>query len=237
MDREKRLGLRWLSVIIFLASLILIILVPLFTDLSETTYGIIISVYSLGGAAIIIYIMLRPYLKRRKHTKNMSTGERYEVEPVISNQKIYHEKITMKVFIFAYIVAAVVIGVTAYFVPNTESASYGLVIVLLILIIVGYFFRALDVRCDNKNLSFYFGPFGKDVPLHQIENIEVTDVRPLKDFMGWGHRIGPDGSIGYIAAGGKGVKIDLKDGKAYVITIKHPEKLRNHVEKMKEKYY
>ncbi len=233
----EKINLRWLAVAIFLIALIPIILVPIYISIPERIYGPIIAGYSLGGAAILIYIMLRPYLRRRKRMNNGSTLDDYELENLPSSGEIYHERITMKAFTLAFVIAAVIISITIYFVPDTNYFSYSMVVVLVILLCIGYLFRALDVRCDNKNLSFYFGPFGKDVPLHQIENIEVTNIRPLKDFMGWGHRIGPDGSIGYIAAGTKGVKLDLKNGKAYVLTVKHPKRLTKHVRNMKERYY
>lgn len=229
--------LRWFAVTIFMIVLIPIILVPLYMDLPERIFGPIIAAYSLGGAALLIYIMIRPYLKRRSRAKSKSIMDDYEPQKIPSTDEVYHERITMKAFIFAFLIAAIVMSTTIFFVPDVRSVSFGMIIVLIILIIVGYFFRALDVKCDNKHLSFHFGPFGKDVPIKQIKNIEVTNVRPLKDFMGWGHRIGPDGSIGYIAAGNKGVKIDLKNSKAYVLTVRHPKRLVKHVEEMKEKYY
>ncbi|MFW6195965.1 MAG: hypothetical protein ACOC5D_01390 [Thermoplasmatota archaeon] len=237
MDEKSGISVRWISVMVYILLLIPVILIPLYTDLAEKTYGILISVYSIGGAAIIISTVMRPYLKRRKRVESVSSVDDDKPEEEVTTKEIYHEKVTSKIFVLALVIATLIIGMTTYFMPDSRSISYGLVAVLVILLVVGYFFRGLKVKCDNKNLSFNFGPIGKDVPLNKIKNIDVTNVRPLKDFMGWGHRIGPDGSIGYIAAGDKGVKIDLKNGKTYVITVNHPKRLINHVNKMKERYY
>jgi len=48
--------------------------------------------------------------------------------------------------------------------------------------------------------------------------------------MGWGIRVGSDGTIGYIAAGNVGVRIQLKDGKQYVVTLNDPQSLVEYVE-------
>ncbi|MFP4051463.1 MAG: hypothetical protein ACLFVB_06960 [Thermoplasmata archaeon] len=237
MDEKSGVSVRWVSVIVYILLLIPIILISLYTDLAEKTYGILISVYSIGGAGIIIYTVMRPYLKRRKRVESVSSVDDYKPEGVGTTEEIYHEKVISKIFVLALVIATLIIGITTYFIPDSQSISYGLVAVLVILLVVGYFFRVLKVKCDNKYLSFHFGPIGKDVPLNKIKNIDVTNVRPLKDFMGWGHRIGPEGSIGYIAAGNKGVKIDLENGKTYVITVKNPKRLINHVNKMKERYH
>ncbi len=88
----EKINLRWLAVAIFLIALIPIILVPIYISIPERIYGPIIAGYSLGGAAILIYIMLRPYLRRRKRMNNGSTLDDYELENEAK------EKITFEVF-------------------------------------------------------------------------------------------------------------------------------------------
>ena len=43
--------------------------------------------------------------------------------------------------------------------------------------------------------------------------------------MGVGKRLGPDGSIGYIAYLKTGVKMELKNEKVYVATLRNPQEL------------
>jgi hypothetical protein len=47
--------------------------------------------------------------------------------------------------------------------------------------------------------------------------------------MGYGVRIGPDGSIGYVVRGGPGFRVETEEGKRYVVTIPEPEGLVEYV--------
>ncbi|NIP36078.1 MAG: hypothetical protein GWN18_14050 [Thermoplasmata archaeon] len=90
-------------------------------------------------------------------------------------------------------------------------------------------FLNFEVKADMEALSFRFGPFGKVLPLDSITSIGVTRVNAMKDYMGYGVRVGPDGSIGYILRGGGGFRVETQDGKRYVVTIPEPEGLVEYV--------
>lgn len=51
----------------------------------------------------------------------------------------------------------------------------------------------------------------------------------MKDFMGNGVRIGPNGTIGYILQGDVGFRVETEEGKRYVVTIPEPEGLVEYV--------
>jgi hypothetical protein len=90
-------------------------------------------------------------------------------------------------------------------------------------------FINFEVRADRETLSFRFGHFGKELPLDSITSIGVTKVNAMKDFMGYGVRIGPDGTIGYILEGDKGFRVETDEGKRYVVTIPDPMGLVEYV--------
>lgn len=52
----------------------------------------------------------------------------------------------------------------------------------------------------------------------------------FREYMGWGIRVGADGSIGYISAGNVGVRLERYRRKDYVITVSDPQSLVDYVE-------
>jgi len=118
----------------------------------------------------------------------------------------------------------------ATFFPHNNSDTrrpFPFIIILLSLIIL--IFGNLKIKYDGKTISFRYGPLGKKLCLEEISEIEPFSIRPLKDYLGWGWRIGSDGSIGYISSGNIGIRIQTTNGRIYVVTMPYPQKLVNHI--------
>ncbi|MCI0497183.1 MAG: hypothetical protein L0Z54_02685 [Thermoplasmata archaeon] len=108
--------------------------------------------------------------------------------------------------------------------PNGGTLPHAGLFVATISVLLILFGR-LHVLCDRNGMAFGFGPFRRRLPLTEIVAIQEVAVRPLSDHLGYGYRFGRDGSRGYIAAGNVGVRVDTRDGRSYVITVRDPRAL------------
>jgi len=134
---------------------------------------------------------------------------------------------TYFIVIAVYVVAAVfLLGLVfwpqAYNISQTSlAAKIALVIATAVDLILFWSFSQLTVSLKEDFLEFRFGIFKKRLAYNQILEISVGDY-DRKIFLGYGIRFGRDKSIGYIARGGRGVKIKtpLRD---YYFSSDNPE--------------
>lgn len=57
------------------------------------------------------------------------------------------------------------------------------------------------------------------VPLDEVVSAEVTAVSPLKDFGGWGYRVGSEGRVGVVVRTGEAICVHQTGGRALVVTV------------------
>ncbi|NNF63210.1 MAG: hypothetical protein HKN07_03050 [Acidimicrobiia bacterium] len=88
-------------------------------------------------------------------------------------------------------------------------------------------FASLRVRADGDGLHVSYGilPWPRThIPVNQIETASVIDIRPM-EWGGWGYR----GSLklmnqaAVVHRAGPGLRLDLKDGKVFAVTVDNPE--------------
>ena len=82
----------------------------------------------------------------------------------------------------------------------------------------------LEVTVYPGRIEYRFFPFqikNRSVPLERIASYEGIEVRPIRDFGGFGIRR-RKGEWGYIADGGGGVRLRLKDGSSLVFSSADP---------------
>jgi hypothetical protein len=136
---------------------------------------------------------------------------------------------TYFIVIVIYIVAAVfLLGLVfwpqAYNIAQTSlAAKIVLMIATVVDLILFWSFSQLTVSLREDFLEFRFGIFKKRISYNQIREISVSDY-DKKNFLGYGIRFGRDKSVGYIARGGRGVKIKtpLRD---YYFSADNPEEI------------
>ena len=135
-------------------------------------------------------------------------------------------KHTSPILIILYILVPlmlIMIAAGALFIdPYVTAINF--VTVAFFAVILATFWK-LSIEADGKEVHFHYGPFGKRLEIDEIATIRPVAVHPLKDYMGWGIRMGPDGSIGYISSGRTGVRIETRRGKIYVVTCNRPQEL------------
>jgi len=88
-------------------------------------------------------------------------------------------------------------------------------------------FGRLEVRADRSGVRVAYGPMrwpSTTVAMDRIDKATVIDVRPM-EWGGWGYR----GSLklmnqaAVVHRAGPGVRLDLDDGKVFVVTVDDPE--------------
>jgi hypothetical protein len=77
------------------------------------------------------------------------------------------------------------------------------------------------VRVDRTGVSIR-SPLGwprTRIPLEEVVRADVIDVRPLRDFGGWGWRVGLGGRVGIALRGGESLLIERTGGRSDVVTV------------------
>ncbi len=109
----------------------------------------------------------------------------------------------------------------------TQLTELWVVLVLLFIAIVLSAFGRIRVTADQSGLQVRYGFLGwprTSVPIHRIATVHAIDVRPA-DWGGWGYR----GSLtllkraAVVLRAGPGIRVDLHDGKVFVVTIDDPD--------------
>lgn len=57
------------------------------------------------------------------------------------------------------------------------------------------------------------------VPLAEVEHAEVVHVSPVREFGGWGLRMGLDGRVGVVLRGGEALEVARTGGRRVVVTV------------------
>ncbi len=57
------------------------------------------------------------------------------------------------------------------------------------------------------------------VPLDEITGVDVVQVRPLRQYGGWGFRIALDGQVGYVVRTGEAIEVTRTNGRTFVVTV------------------
>lgn len=86
----------------------------------------------------------------------------------------------------------------------------------------------LSTEITESSISYKMFPFHfdwKDLPLKEVEKLEVRIFKPLQEYRGWGNRIGKSGRA-YTIKGTNGLQITLKNNEKILIGTNKPEELK-----------
>ena len=104
---------------------------------------------------------------------------------------------------------------------NTESVIALIVIGILCLLFATI---KLESKIDDVGISYRMTPFElkyKTIKWEDLESVEVRTYSPIKEFGGWGWRIGSNGSARNIK-GNKGIQTIKRNGKKLLIGTQKP---------------
>ncbi len=105
----------------------------------------------------------------------------------------------------------------------------GLIVLLLLVI-------SLEIKIDTNGIYVKFFPFVpryKFFARNEIQNAFVRKYSPLREYGGWGYRIG-GGGVAYNVKGNKGLQLKFKNGKSLLIGTQKPEELQRALDEFFE---
>lgn len=115
---------------------------------------------------------------------------------------------------------------------DKPMSVFGLIIfcVLIFGLIAMFWFMQLKTEIDQNEIRMNFFPFVKKrVNWNEIKNAKVVNYGFVG---GWGIRLGSKYGTVYNTKGNKGLAIELKNGKKFIIGTQRENELRNVLEKM-----
>jgi hypothetical protein len=69
----------------------------------------------------------------------------------------------------------------------------------------------------------------RHIPFDEIRSFAAKSYRPIRDYGGWGYRVGRKGSRAFNAMGDRGVEIELADGRIVMIGSQRAEALEQAI--------
>jgi hypothetical protein len=114
--------------------------------------------------------------------------------------------------------------------PGTEPIADWAAWVLTLVFGIGFPVFAAVVRLVTEvspgRLSVRLVPFsGRVVATDDIETAYAREYSPMREFGGWGVRLGADGGRAYNAHGKEGVQLVLKDGRHILVGTQRADEL------------
>lgn len=102
----------------------------------------------------------------------------------------------------------------------TRMYAFTLVIgALTTLLVIGFSFFRVEAGGNGLTIRGLLGQPTWRIPLSDVEYAGVTTVHPLRQFGGWGYRIGTDGRIGFVVRKGEALEVTRGDGARWAITV------------------
>ena len=144
--------------------------------------------------------------------------------------RLYHESQTIMPKMTAFVAALLCTGTVAF----TMYASVGtgeidlasasgimLMATLAITLLLTFVLFILRINITVEYGLLTVGIFkGRRIPMNEIHSVAQENFSALKDYLGWGIKVGRKG-LGYIAAGtNSGLRINLKEGRSFFISSK-----------------
>ncbi|GAB7258310.1 hypothetical protein [Polaribacter sp. OB-PA-B3] len=116
-------------------------------------------------------------------------------------------------------------------VGNTPVSNTGMIILSIFIFGFIYFnwYMTLITEINNDGIKMHFVPFvKKTIKWNELKSIKIVNY----GFVGYGIRLGSKYGTVYNINGNKGLAIELKNGKKYVIGTQKEIELNNKLKKM-----
>ncbi len=129
----------------------------------------------------------------------------------------------------ALFLGAVTIGYTSWTGGGDPVSSAAIPLVMAVTMIL---LATIELRTviTDEGLEVKFWPFGRRrIFKSEIKRAHVRKYSPLKEYGGWGYRVGPRGKA-FNMQGNMGLQLEMKDGDKLLIGTRKPEELAAWIE-------
>ncbi|GAA2905441.1 hypothetical protein Acy02nite_87060 [Actinoplanes cyaneus] len=99
--------------------------------------------------------------------------------------------------------------------------QWALLVVPVLLVVLFTTMFAFTVRVDATGLTVrsLVGWPGTHVPADEVQRASVTEVNAVRQFGGWGWRLGRGGRVGVVLRSGTGLLVERSGGRSLVVTV------------------
>lgn len=121
---------------------------------------------------------------------------------------------------------------------NNPSSDLGVILTGLFPLLTIILFRLLTLETiiNEEGVQYRFRPFQRKPKVIKAEDIlryEVKKYSPLKDYGGWGIRLGSfNKGKAYNVNGNMGVLFEFKNGKKFLLGTQKPSEIRSALERL-----
>lgn len=96
----------------------------------------------------------------------------------------------------------------------------------------------LRASVEKDRVSVAFGRLGlirKHIPMEEIKEVKAVMYSPLREFGGWGIRIGTGGKTAWTVRGNRAVRMDLSNGRIFFLGSDRPERMVDWIRSAKRR--
>ena len=121
---------------------------------------------------------------------------------------------------------------------NNPSSNLAVILTGLFPVLTIILFRVLTLETiiNDNGVHYRFRPFQRKPKVIKAEDIlryEVKKYNPLKDYGGWGIRLGSFGKgKAYNVSGNMGVLFEFKNGKKFMLGTQNPVSVKSALDKL-----
>lgn len=188
----------------------------------------------IGGLAILFSILLNPIKNPLKLPYSFNEDE---IKFLEAPTDYYNEQLMtgiLKIIIPMVIIYSVA-SVMILFSKGMSEAIY-FFLALAFFAIIGLVFSKITIQISDDIIKIRLGLFKDVLKIGDVLSIRSTTIKSMGSYFGYGKRVGTDGSIGYIAGPKVGVRMEMKNGKTYVISVDDPQELVNVIRYVRSQY-
>jgi hypothetical protein len=126
--------------------------------------------------------------------------------------------------------------------PNTDQGLLWILVgsILLVIAIITFItLHKITIRIDERTLSYAFNPYffrPRVLKKGDVREIWVRKYKPIREYGGWGYRLGIMKGRAFTINGFWGLQIVFSNGKKLLIGTRQPEELTKAIEQLKRNW-
>jgi hypothetical protein len=123
-----------------------------------------------------------------------------------------------------------VISLVAILLVTVGGEAFVWTTVLGIVIILALLIAPLTIEVDADHIHVRLAwLWHRDIPLANVNAVEAREYRALRQFGGWGWRVGRDGSRAYTMTGNAAAVVTLRDGREIYLGARNTNALAEQI--------